>query len=275
VATVRLEIGRRPVWVAAQEIVGLKEIGEWMDRKCRLPFVNSSIIGQSLDGHPLRMLAVGQNTKSNCVFVIGRQHPPEVTGSLGLMSFVDTLTGNTRLARRFRSEFQTLVIPLVNPDGLEHGHWRNNLGGVDLNRDWGPFSQPESSAVSKALLNFAQSPGARPFVFVDFHSTRTNAFYTQPDGPEVFPRDFTRNWLAALHRRLPEFGFIREDDHNAGKFTAKAWANDSFGIASITWEFGYGTDRKLIRRAATVGAEEFLRQLLTEVSAAGTPPGSR
>lgn len=268
VATVRLEIGPRPVWLATQELVGLRELGEWMDRKSRLPFVTAEVIGRSIEERVLRQFVIRETTKPNYVFIIGRQHPPEVTGSLGLMSFVDTLAARTRLARQYRREFQTVVIPLVNPDGVERGHWRSNLGGVDLNRDWRPFSQPESRAASAALLNFARQPGARPFVFVDFHSTSTNVFYAQPDSQRIFPPDFTRAWLAALHRRLPEFGFVRDNGHNAGQFTSKAWANETFGIASITWEFGYGTDRQLIRRAATVGAEEFMRRLLAESSVA-------
>jgi hypothetical protein len=32
----------------------------------------------------------------------------------------------------------------ANPDGVDKGHWRLNDGGVDLNRDWGPFTQPET-----------------------------------------------------------------------------------------------------------------------------------
>lgn len=266
-ASARLNIGPQPVWLSAYELVGLKELGEWTDRKCRLPFVRTSVIGHSLEGRPLRMFIFGQTKKPNYIFMIGRQHPPEVTGSLGLMSFVDTLTGSSRLARRFRREFQTVVIPLLNPDGVERGHWRSNLGGMDLNRDWRNFLQPESRAASETVLRFARQPGARPFVFVDFHSTGTNVFYAQPDGQPLFPPGFTRDWLAALHRRLPEFPFARDDGHNPDQFTSKAWASETLGIAAITWEFGYGTDRKLIQRAARVGAEEFMRRLLAEVLA--------
>lgn len=273
-ATARLEIGPRPVWLATQEIVGLKELGAWMDQKSRLPFVTTEVIGRSVAERELRQFVISESAKPNYVFIIGRQHPPEVTGSLGLMSFVDVLTGRTRLARQFRREFQTVVIPLVNPDGVERGHWRSNLGGVDLNRDWRLFLQPESRAVSKALLDFAHRPGARPFVFVDFHSTGTNVFYAQPDQEQVFPPNFTRAWLDAIHRRLPEFGFARDNGHNPGQFTSKAWANETFGIAAITWEFGYGTDRKLIRRASSVGAEEFMHQLLAAVSAAAPAPAA-
>ena len=71
--------------------------------------------------------------------IVGRQHPPEVTGSMALMEFVETIVGASDLAKEFRQSFRTIVIPLMNPDGVAAGNWRHNLNGVDLNRDWGPF----------------------------------------------------------------------------------------------------------------------------------------
>jgi len=264
--TAKFAIGPKPLWIAAQELIGLKQLGNWTDTKCALPFVQSSIIGQSIEGRPLRQFVLSETTNANYVFVIGRQHPPEVTGTIGMMSFVDVIAGNSKLAKKFRSQFQTVVIPVVNPDGVEHGHWRSNLGGVDLNRDWKPFSQPESRATSNAIRTIARQPDARPFVFLDFHSTHTNVYYAQPDEQKIFPNEFTRRWLEAVHAKLPRFGFDRDNGHNLGQFTSKAWANETFGIAAITWEFGYNTDRKTIRQAATVGAEELMRLLLEEAS---------
>ena len=204
--------------------------------------------------------------------MIGRQHPPEVTGTIGMMSFVEAIAGNSRLAKNFRRQFQTVVIPLVNADGVEHGHWRSNLGAVDLNRDWRPFTQPESRAVSDAILSFARQPGAQPFVFLDFHSTHTNIYYAQPESQPIFPNEFTRRWLDATQQALPRFGFDRDNGHNLGQATSKAWVNETFGIAAITWEFGYSTDRKMIRKAAVVGAEELMRLLLEELTHSKQPP---
>ena len=33
-------------------------------------------------------------------------------------------------------KFRVLAFPLMNPDGVDLGHWRHNAGGIDLNRDW-------------------------------------------------------------------------------------------------------------------------------------------
>lgn len=264
--SLEITIGPKPLWIAAQEMIGVKQLNDWTDAKCKLPFAQSSVIGQSIEGRPLRQFVLSETTNANYIFVIGRQHPPEITGTIGLMSFVDTVASKSKLAKQFRSEFQTVVIPLVNPDGVEHGHWRSNLGAVDLNRDWREFVQPESRAARDAILSFAQQPGARAFVFIDFHSTHTNIYYAQPETQPIFPSNFTRRWLDAINTAYPQFGFDRDNGHNVGKATSKAWANGTFGIPGITWEFGYATDRKTIRKAAAVGAEELMRLLLDEAA---------
>jgi cytosolic carboxypeptidase protein 6 len=269
-AVAKIQTGPKPLWVAAQEFVGVTELEAWMDRKVALPFASGSIVGHSIEGRPIRELTFGKSSER--VFIIGRQHPPEVTGSIGLMAFVDTISGGGELAEKFRLRFQTTVLPLVNPDGVVHGHWRSNLGGVDTNRDWKPFTQPESRAVRDALLKLGGEAGAKPFLFLDFHSTGKDIFYGQADSEPTVPPLFARKWLAAIHERFPDYTFAREDGHNAGKPTSKAWAYETFGIPAITYELGYETDRALIRKVCSGAAEEMMRILLAEPRAAVTAP---
>ncbi|BCU77627.1 M14 family zinc carboxypeptidase [Luteolibacter sp. LG18] len=265
-AWVTLQTGPRPVWVAAQELVGLSALNGWMDRKAALPFAREAPIGQSIEGRPLRSLTFSETDRAQYVFILGRQHPPEVTGSLALMTFVDTLTADTALARRYRGRFKTVVIPLVNPDGIEHGHWRSNLGGVDTNRDWKKFSQPETRAVSGALVRLGKAPGAKPCLFLDFHSTGKDVFYCQPDSEPTSLPAFTSRWLADIRARFPGYKFKREDAHNVGVPTSKGWAHQTFGIPAITYELGYSTDRKLIRQVSQGAAESMMTLLLEENS---------
>lgn len=265
VASMMLNVGSQPIWVASQEMIGIRELNQWMEVKCKLPFARSSVVGASIEGRPIRQFTLTETTNANYVFLISRQHPPEVTGSIGLMSFVDTIAGSARLARKFRQQFQTVVVPLVNPDGVDHGQWRSNLGAVDLNRDWSQFTQPETLAVSTFLTSLGQQPGARSFLFIDFHSTSSNVFYAQPDGQAMKPFDFTRRWLDRTHERFPGFVMARNDGHNPGLATSKAWANATFQIPAITCEFGYSADRTAIRRFSKIAAEEMMRLLLAEL----------
>ncbi|MEY4387590.1 MAG: hypothetical protein RLY20_2873 [Verrucomicrobiota bacterium] len=274
VMRLQIKVGRKPTWVAAQEMIGISELEAWMDAKCRLPFALSNIVGTTIEGRPIREFTLSESTNANFVFIISRQHPPEVTGSVGMMSYVDTIAGSSRLAKQFRRQFQTVVVPLVNPDGVEHGHWRHNLGGVDLNRDWQEFSQPETRAVSSFLAQTGRQPGALPFLFVDFHSTSSNVFYTQPDGQWMKPYDFARRWLERTTQRDAGFKIWRDAGHNVGLATSKAWANETFQIPAITCEFGSSTDRDEIRRFSRIAAEEMMRLLLAELEHPFVPPAA-
>ena len=262
-ATLTLEIdGERPLWVAAQELIGVAEVDAWSEKIAQKPFARQSTIGQSLLGHPLRMLTIGDPAARDYVFIISRQHPPEITGTLALMAFVDQLCAALPLSNTFRERFATAIVPLVNPDGVSQGHWRHNMNGVDLNRDWRLFAQPETRQVRDALIKLAAAPGSRPFLFLDFHSTHRNLFYTQADRHVTFPKDFTRRWLAAFGQRFPEYTFRRQGSHNPRGGTSKSWAYEQFGIPAITYEVGDGTDRKLIERATRGSAEEVMKLLL-------------
>ncbi len=260
--TLRLDVDKRPLWVAARDLIGIAQIEAWVAVQARKSFVRQHTIGKSMRGRPIRMMTIGKSASRNLVFVISRQHPPEVSGTFGLMTFVETLSSDSPLARRYRERFLTLVVPLVNPDGLDAGHWRHNMGGADLNRDWKDFKQPETRQVRDALLRYAARPKARPFLFLDFHSTRRDIFYTQKDRHPTFPPNFTRDWLAALGKRFPEYQIRRSGAHNPTTGTSKGWFYERFKIPSITYEFGDHTERKLIRRITGGSTEEMMRLLL-------------
>ncbi len=261
-ATLQLKVGPDPLWVAGQEIVGVDELNEWLDRLAKLPFAKKSVLGHSVEGRPIYKLESTEAAEPDNVIIIGRQHPPEVTGSIGLMAFVETLTRNDELACRFRAAFRVIVVPLVNPDGVEHGHWRHNVNGVDLNRDWGPFAQPETRALRDEILQSqAADSGRRLYLFLDFHSTHHDVFYTQKDDQETFPKNFTTNWLTAVGKRATGHS-IRRVAVSGSKPTSQRWVYKTLGTAAITYEFGDNADRERIRQKATISAEEMMRLLL-------------
>lgn len=264
-AILKFEVGPRPVWIAAQEMIGIAELTSWMNQLSKKTFIQKSLVGKSMEGRDIEQLQIGNQSSSNYVFIIGRQHPPEVTGSLGLMSFTETLAGESELANRFRQHFQTIVIPLVNPDGVEHGHWRHNLGGVDLNRDWNKFVQPETTLVRDHLVKIGKAPGARVFLMLDFHSTAYDIFYTQTDAEKTFPADFTKKWLGAIQDRFPSYKVTRSGSHSPNGNTSKVWGYLEFGAACITYELGDNTDRRKIREITGGAAEEMMKLFLAEI----------
>jgi hypothetical protein len=255
----QLEIGPEPLWVAAQEFVSREELEGWSRNLELLPFVTRAEIGRSILGKALYKLEIGGGGENaGHVIVIGRQHPPETTGSMALMRFMEEIVGDSELARSFRQDFQVLLVPLLNPDGVDQGHWRHNMGGVDLNRDWGIFAQPETRAVRDQIL--ALRDKGQIFLHLDFHSTYNDVFYTQPDEGTTNP--FTKLWIDGIQRRFPDYRVRRSAGEPVNLTTSQTWTNKTLGIPSITYEIGDNTDRALLQQISAGAAQEMMKLLL-------------
>jgi hypothetical protein len=256
----KLEVGPRALWVAAQELVSTQEMLDWAGALERLPFVQGTTFGRSVGGQSLCRLDVGDVEAERAVVIIGRQHPPETTGSLALMRFVEEIAGDSDLARSFRGQFHCVVMPLLNPDGVDAGNWRHNLGRVDLNRDWKDFAQPETRAVRDQIVALGKAKKLR--LMLDFHSTFKDVFYTQSDEAVSSPAGFTRLWLEALGTRLPMYEAKREASPVPTPTTSTYWGHHTFGIPAITYEIGDNTDRALLKTVAATAAQEMMRLML-------------
>lgn len=260
--TLRLEVGPEPLWVAAQEMVSVETLDNWSRTLERLPFVSRAEIGRSLGGRPVHQLLIDATTgpRPGLVVIISRQHPPETTGSLSLMTFIETLLSDAPRTAAFRQRFAVLVIPVINPDGVALGHWRHNLNGVDTNRDWGVFAQPETRLARDAIM--AARRDREQVLHLDFHSTHDDVFYTQPDSAPSKPAGFTRAWLAGIERRVPGYQVNRSATNNPTPTTSHNWAHRSFGIPTVTYEVGDNSDRQVLRAVARAAAESMMEQLL-------------
>jgi len=255
----------RPFYISAQEIFTKSAHDAWSEKMASHDFVAMTAIGKSRDGYPIQMLEAKTEPSKEKPYVVwvGRQHPPEVTGALALIPFTETVLGDSELAKRFLDHFNVLVVPMMNPDGVTDGHWRFNKGGMDLNRDWGPFTQPETQAVRDAFDRF-ENGGDEIAFFLDFHSTWRNLLYTQTDDEPTSPPMFARDWLANVEKNLDNniYEFTREPRANSGRPISKNYMYDRFGISSITFEVGDSTNREAIDISAKVFAEEMMKLLL-------------
>jgi predicted deacylase len=244
-------------WVAGQEIVDTWDYQHRIGHLQEPDWAEARLLGHSVEHRPLYL--VETTDRPEFVLLIGRQHPPEVTGALGMRAFIDTVMADTDLATRFRERFMLGIVPLMNPDGVAGGHWRHNAGGKDMNRDWGPFEQPEPRAVI-AWVEAQEAAGRQLRLVVDFHSTWEDLFYTPP--VESDPPDFSSVWLAAALARMPDFPFRHVPSTNLQQPNAKNYFYRSRGIPAVTYEVGDETDREALRAAAVVFAEEMMKALL-------------
>ncbi|EMD83827.1 M14 family metallopeptidase [Pacificimonas flava] len=259
-----VELGAEPVIVAGQEILDGANYGAWMNTLSASPAVTRFQVGQSREARIIGGMSVKApgSTPSEQVVLIGRQHPPEVTGALAMRAFVETLTADTPLAKAYRARFETVVVPLVNPDGVANGNWRHNEGGVDLNRDWGPFTQPETQAMRDLLARIEDDPAKDIRLFMDFHSTWNDVFYTLPDETLTQPDFFIRDWLAALQARMPDYAVNRDPGHNPDSAVSKTYVYEAYQVPTVTFELGDRTPRPLIRRLGEESAIAMMTTLL-------------
>jgi len=263
--SLRLELEGPRLWVAGQELLVSPWYDQWISELGASAPVTTRLLGSSVEGRPIYLAETAD--RPEFILLLGRQHPPEVTGALAMRPFVTTVLADTELARRFRERYQVLIIPMLNPDGVAAGHWRHNVDGVDLNRDWGPFTQPETQLVRK-WLDTAEDKGRKPRLMLDFHSTQKNVFYTQRDIDPTDPEGFTARWLTAVSEHIPDYTFVREAAETSEQANSKNYFYRRYGIPAITYETGDETPRDEIAAAAVVFAEEMMRILLSYPPAA-------
>jgi Zinc carboxypeptidase len=217
-------------------------------------------LGHSHDQRAVEGVRLGQADAPRLIILLGRQHPPEVTGAIALDAFALKIAALLRGGAIDAQRYQVLIVPLLNPDGVARGHWRANLGGVDLNRDWGAFSQPETRAVRDWLARLPST--VKPALMLDFHSTQRNIFYVQGDSAAEAGKAFLSAWLGGKESALADYPFsIEPRDANPGAGTTKNWFHATYAIPAYTYEVGDGSNPATVRNAAELLAQSLVPAL--------------
>lgn len=259
-ATFAVDVPAGGLTIAAQPILTPADERAWVANLAATSAFDAGVLGHSARGRQIPLL-VSAGAGDGVVVVVGRQHPPELTGARALHDFVARLAAEDALARRFRERFGVLVVPMLNPDGVAAGHWRHDSAGIDLNRDWGPFRRPEPQLLRERLEALAGA-GSRPVLLLDFHSTWRDVLYTQPDDAAGARADFAGDWHRRINARLGAWGIDRGPGHNPGRPTLKTWAHETYGIPAITVELADDAPAERIRQVAGAAAEELMHLLL-------------
>ena len=281
-AVLRLRPSAEGSYVSAGELLTERFYAAWRERVgVAAGDAEWTVIGESTGAAPIYALVVNPGA-ANYILLLGRQHPPEVTGALAMTGFVARLlearaacageiADVARPRCRFFETHAFVVVPNLNPDGVQAGHWRHNLAGVDLNRDWGDFSQPETQAV-RDLLARLEAARKRPRAMLDFHSTRRNVFFTQDAAAPTRPARFAKRWLDAAKRARGELYEFENDPRRLSEAgTTKNYFYRRFGVPSITFEVADEEDRALIASSAAAFADALV-DVFAAVDAAPSPP---
>jgi hypothetical protein len=259
---IKVNIDQEPTYITAQELYGSTRVKSWTDSLSTKPFVTNYEIGRSKEGRAMNLMEVSNGTNKKAVMVISRQHPPEVTGFLAMKSFIETLTGDTPKAQKFRNHFDLFVVPLMNPDGVDNGNWRHNMGGIDLNRDWQDFNQPETQSVRDFLVK-KESEGYE-FVFgADFHSTWDDIYYPIDSTVIGSKGDIVFSWIDNITKRLPQkHTNIKPSTEIKPTMVSRNYFYVNHGMPAIVFELGDNTPRDFLKQKGKVAAEELMDLLL-------------
>jgi predicted deacylase len=258
----RLPVGETPVWVSAQELLTQAFYDRWQTELAAHDELTAEVIGNSVEGRPIRLYKTAG--KPDYVVLLGRQHPAEVPGAIAMREFVATVLADTELARAFRDRYALVIVPLVNPDGVANGHSRHNAGGTDLNRDWGPFTQPETRSIVRRLDEMSEQH-MQPRLMLDFHATKETAtmvFYTQMPEDDTLPVRFASRWLSAIDARIDNYDFLHDPRPPSGDPNTKHYFFTRWGIPAITYEIGDEAHRDKVIEHTPVFAEEMMKVLL-------------
>jgi len=259
----RLKVRKKPIWISAQELQTSKHVFGWMDKIARKSFVATDEIGKSKEGRPLRMLQIGNKDSKKMMVVISRQHPPEVTGYIAMKAFVEKLVDKSKLSKKFRKDWGIYVIPLMNPDGVDNGHWRHSAGGIDLNRDWTQFNQPEGLAVSNFLKKREQETGGKFYFGIDFHSTWDDIYYPMDKSFKGNMPDLVYDWMDNIKKAIPKYEpNIRANTRPKPAIVSRNYFYFSHGMEAIVFEIGDNTPRNFIKKKGKVGATELMKLML-------------
>jgi len=264
IITIKLKLSKAPIIVAAQEIQSSIDVKNWYSQivKGKEDFVKVRSAGKSVLGKNLPVLDIYSGSKKNkeIIILLTRQHPPEVTGYYAFQSFLSTLLADNNLSSSFLSKYRVLAFPILNPDGVDLGHWRHNAGGVDLNRDWSVYNQPEIRQITKFI---EKNNKGKIILGLDFHSTWHDVFYTNKTREGTTLPSFITDWFASFERYIPNYK-VNEETGNNAKPVSKGWFLLAHNAVGITYEIGDATPKESITLFGRISAEQMMNILLTK-----------
>jgi hypothetical protein len=258
-AFVRVRVDEKPTWIVAQELMTSTIVNDWTKGILKNKFVSSEIIGKSPQNRPFQCLRIGEDkTDSKIMIVIGRLHPPEVTGQFALQAFVESLCVDSETAKKFRKEYTVFVVPMMNPDGVDNGHWRHNTGGIDLNRDWADFNQPETQFVRDFLQKKLKGTERKLYFGIDFHSTWDDIFYTNLTEKPTNMDGLIKRWFEDLEKEIPGYKVNARGSKPASGVISKAFFNREFNAEALVYEVGDNTSRDFTILKSKTAAEKLM-----------------
>lgn len=264
--TIKVELDDEPLTIAAHELKTSKHTNDWVNNLIAgKDYVTLKKYGKSVLGRDLPVLdiSIGDTKEKDVVVLLTRQHPPEVTGFYAYQYFLETVLNDSQLSKKFLEQYHVLAFPILNPDGVDLGHWRHNAGGVDTNRDWSEYNQPEIKQTVTYITKTLKKNRSNLVLGIDFHSTFKDVFYTNNIRKTTALPNFIEDWFTALEANIPNYK-VNEAAGNSNKPVSKGWFLYGHDAVGITYEIGDATPKERIKVIGEVTAKEMMKILINK-----------
>lgn len=265
ISSLILTINETPKIISGQELHTSSIIYNWVNDlvKGKENYVRFKKIGKTKLNRPFKVLDIYKGLPKNkpVIVLLTRQHPPEVTGYFAFKAFLETILKENELSSSFLDNYRILAFPLMNPDGVDLGHWRHNAGGVDTNRDWSFYHQPEIKTTVDYITKVLNKNNSKLLLGLDFHSTYYDVFYTNIERKLTALPGFLPKWFSSLEERIPEYK-VNEKPSNSKQPTSKGWFLYAHKAVGVTYEIGDDTPRDRIKLIGKESAQAMMRILI-------------
>jgi len=155
---------------------------------------------------------------------------------------------------------------LMNPDGVDNGYWRHNAGGIDLNRDWTFFNQPETLAVSEFIKEREKKTNGKFYFGIDFHSTWDDIYYTIADSFKGNMPGLVPEWLENVKMAIPGYNpNISPSDKMEPAIISRNYFYVSHGMEALVFEVGDNTNRDFLKKKGQTSAIELMKLMLSRL----------
>ncbi|NUN10976.1 MAG: peptidase M14 [Ignavibacteriaceae bacterium] len=137
-----------------QRRFGYAQFSRALHRLQALPGVKCDSLGASVEGRTIYGIKIGAGALK--VMLWSQMHGDEPTATMAIFDLLNFLTAddnNNQLRRKILDSISLLILPGVNPDGMEKDRRRNALE-IDINRDAVRLESPESNILMNAFLEF-------------------------------------------------------------------------------------------------------------------------
>lgn len=279
-----LENERRDSEVRFDQYLRYKDIQAYLNRlrQTNPSDVQLKQFGLSVENRNLTAIKIstGGGNRRPLIFIDAGIHAREWLGPAQAIYIIRQLVENSKTTKLLK-KVDWLIVPLVNPDGYEYCHavdrlWRKNRAkgqgcrGVDLNRNfdfqWSnqggfdhecsntfagqyPFSEPESLALSKLLMQNAN----RIKMYISLHSAAQSILY-----PWGYTTDLPNNGKE-LHKLAVKFSDaiykVNLTDYKVGSA-----ANVLYLVSGTSRDWAYGVAK--IRLSYTIELRGFESHIL-------------